>query len=182
MLRIRLARTGKKKQASYRVVVADQRKAVTAKFKEILGWYNPHTKEFKVNKEKTEAWLAQGASPTDSLAILLKKNGVNLPDWVKIVEKNKKPKNAEEPKEETPKAEAPADDAAKEVVEEAPSEETVEAEITEEEKKEADVPEETPKEEAPAEEIKEEPVEEKKEEPKEEEKSEEKKEASEETK
>ena len=43
MVRIRLRRTGAKKQASYRIVVADQRSPRDGKFIEILGWYNPRT-------------------------------------------------------------------------------------------------------------------------------------------
>lgn len=92
MLRIRLARTGKKKQASYRVVVAEKSRAVQAKFIEILGWYNPHTKELNIQKEKIEGWLGKGASPSNTVAVLLKKSGFKLPDWVKIKEKKKKKK------------------------------------------------------------------------------------------
>ncbi|PIZ00320.1 30S ribosomal protein S16 [bacterium (Candidatus Howlettbacteria) CG_4_10_14_0_8_um_filter_40_9] len=92
MLRIRFARTGKKKQASYRVVVAEKSRAVQSKFVEILGWYNPHTKELQVDKEKLQVWLSKGASPSDSMAKIFKLNGIELPSWVKIVEKNKEPK------------------------------------------------------------------------------------------
>ena len=98
MLRIRLARTGKKKQASYRVVVADQRRAVQAKFVEILGWYNPHTKELHIDQEKTKGWLEKGANPSNTVAVLLEKNKLELPSWVKIVQKNKPKKKASEAK------------------------------------------------------------------------------------
>jgi len=95
LLRIRLARTGKKKQASYRVVVADRQRAVTSKFVEILGWYNPHSKEIVIDKAKVEGWLEKGANPSNTLAILLEKEGVKLPKWVKIEKKSKKPKKKE---------------------------------------------------------------------------------------
>jgi len=52
MVVIRLARIGKKKQAFYRVVAADSKRPVTAKFIEILGWYNPHSKELNIKQEK----------------------------------------------------------------------------------------------------------------------------------
>ena len=92
MLRIRLARVGKKKQAQYRIVVADKRRAVQAKFVEILGWYNPYSKEINVDRNKAEEWMSKGAQPSNSLAVLFKKEKIKLPDWVKIKEKKKKPK------------------------------------------------------------------------------------------
>lgn len=155
MLKIRLARTGKKKQAQYRVVVADQKRAVTAKFIEILGWYNPHTKEIKLNKENIESWLAKGAQPSNTVAKLMKNEGsVKLPAWVKIEEKNKKPKKEVEEsskeqgassQEETTAQEAPTEEATEEV-----TEAEVEAEIAQEEKAESESPE-VSSEEAPAE-------------------------------
>lgn len=117
MLRIRLARTGKKKQASYRVVIADKKRAVQAKFVEILGWYNPHTKELNINKEKTEGWLKKGASPSNSVAKLLKKEKFELPKWVNIIEKKKQKKARDK------KAEKPAPAASGAVKEEVKGEE-----------------------------------------------------------
>lgn len=111
MLRIRFARTGKKKQASYRVVVAEKSRAVQSKFVEILGWYNPHTKELQVDKEKLRVWLSKGASPSDSMAKIFKLNGIELPSWVKIVEKNKEPKKKAKEEAATSKAETPSEEA-----------------------------------------------------------------------
>jgi len=75
MVRIRLRRTGAKKQASYRIVVADQRSPRDGKFIEILGWYNPRTDppSFEVNNERARYWLSQGAQPSEAVARLLKK-------------------------------------------------------------------------------------------------------------
>jgi small subunit ribosomal protein S16 len=75
MVRIRLRRTGAKKQASYRIVVADQRSPRDGKFIEILGWYNPRTNppSFEINKERANYWLGQGAQPSEAVARLLKK-------------------------------------------------------------------------------------------------------------
>ena len=95
MVVIRLSRVGKKKQAFYRIVVADSRRPVTAKFIEILGWYNPHTKELNIKNEKLETWFENGAKPSNSVAILLEKNKIKLPTWVKIKQKNKKSKKPE---------------------------------------------------------------------------------------
>ncbi len=75
MVRIRLRRTGAKKQASYRIVVADQRSPRDGKFIEILGWYNPRTNppSFEINSERARYWLSQGAQPSEAVARLLKK-------------------------------------------------------------------------------------------------------------
>lgn len=96
LLVIRLARTGKKKQAYFRVVVAEKERAVGAKFVEVLGNYNPHLKKLEIKKERLEEFLKNGAHPSNRLAIILKKEGIKLPNWVKIKEKNKAPKKSEE--------------------------------------------------------------------------------------
>jgi len=139
---LRLTRTGKKKQAFYRIVAADSRRFVNSKFIEILGWYNPKTKEVSLKAEQVNAWIAKGAQPSNTVAKLLKENGIKLPDWVVITEKSRKPKK--EPVVKEPKVEAPAETEAVEA--ETPAEEEV-AEAPAEE-----VAVEAPQEEAPAEE------------------------------
>jgi small subunit ribosomal protein S16 len=96
MLSIRLARTGKKHQAYFRVVVADSKKAPTAKFVEIVGNYDPHAKVINLKKDRIDYYLSNGAQPSNTVAVLLKKDGVKLPDWVKITEKNRAPKKVQE--------------------------------------------------------------------------------------
>ncbi len=78
MLKIRLRRTGAKKQPSYRVVVADSSAPRDGTFLEILGHYNPLTNPttFVVDADRTRQWLARGALPTDRVARLLAKSGV----------------------------------------------------------------------------------------------------------
>ncbi|RUA16831.1 MAG: 30S ribosomal protein S16 [Clostridia bacterium] len=75
MLRIRLRRTGAKKQASYRIVVADQRAPRDGKFLEILGWYNPRTNPptFELDSDRARHWLSQGAQPSEAVARILRK-------------------------------------------------------------------------------------------------------------
>ncbi len=147
MVVLRLTRTGKKKQAFYRIVAADSRRFVNSKFIEILGWYNPKTKEVSLKEELVNAWIAKGAQPSNTVAKLLKEKGIKLPDWVVITEKNRKPKK--EPVVKEPKVEAPAaEETAPEVAEEAP----VEAEATPEVAPEAPAAEEAPVEEAASEE------------------------------
>lgn len=78
MTRIRLLRTGKKKQPSYRVVVADQRSRRDGAFVEIIGHYNPLTdpSTIKINEDKALHWLEVGAQPSESVIALLKRAGV----------------------------------------------------------------------------------------------------------
>ncbi len=78
MLKIRLTRLGDKKSPFYRIVVADSRKARDGEYVEQLGTYNPLTnpEEVKIDVEKANKWLANGAQPTDTVKALLKKSGV----------------------------------------------------------------------------------------------------------
>lgn len=80
MLKIRLTRRGKKKQPVYRIVVAEHTMPIKGKFIEMLGFYNPKNKEIGLNKEKIEKWLKNGAKPSDTVAMLLKKNDIKLPE------------------------------------------------------------------------------------------------------
>ncbi len=73
-------------------IVAEKEKALKGRFIEILGSYNPHTKELNLKKDKAKEWMAKGAKPSNSLAILLKKEKIELPKWVEIKQKFKKPK------------------------------------------------------------------------------------------
>lgn len=67
MLKIRLSRVGKRNNAQFRITVADGRRAPSGKFIEILGHYNPHTKERVFKKERVEYWLSKGAQPSDTI-------------------------------------------------------------------------------------------------------------------
>ncbi len=77
-VKIRLRRMGAKKAPFYRVVVADSRSPRDGRFIEELGFYDP-TKEttvFSVDEDKVKQWIANGAQPTETVKVLLKKNGV----------------------------------------------------------------------------------------------------------
>ena len=76
MVKIRLTRTGKTHSACYRIVVADQRSPRDGRFIEEIGFYNPNSKELKVNEEAAKKWLANGAQPTAEVAKLLKIAGI----------------------------------------------------------------------------------------------------------
>ena len=75
---IRLARRGSKKHPTYRIVVADSRRARDGRFIESIGYYNPLSEpaEIKIDQERAKYWLGNGAQPTDTTRGLLKKGGV----------------------------------------------------------------------------------------------------------
>jgi len=77
MVKIRLRRTGAKKQPNYRVVVADQRSPRDGRFIEIIGHYNPRTDPETVNIQEDRAlhWLSEGAQMTDTIERLFKNLG-----------------------------------------------------------------------------------------------------------
>jgi small subunit ribosomal protein S16 len=77
MVKIRLRRTGAKKQPSYRVVVADSRQPRDGRFIEIIGHYNPTTQPTTVHIDESRAlhWLSVGAQPTDPVKRLLQNLG-----------------------------------------------------------------------------------------------------------
>ncbi|MGN1015292.1 MAG: 30S ribosomal protein S16 [Butyricicoccus sp.] len=78
MVKIRLRRLGAKKAPFYRVVVADSRYPRDGRFIEEIGTYNPLTDpaEIKIDAERAQQWIKNGAQPTDTVRALLKKSGV----------------------------------------------------------------------------------------------------------
>lgn len=66
---------GSKKRPFYRMVVADARAPRDGRFIEQLGYYNPLTKDLKVDNEKAQKWIGTGAQPTETVRALLKKSG-----------------------------------------------------------------------------------------------------------
>ena len=95
MLKIRLSRTGKKKQPSFRVVVQEHTAPIKGKFVEELGYYRPadDPKVFKVNTERIKYWISVGAQPSDSVAVLLKKDGLDgMEKYIEPRDKKRKKK------------------------------------------------------------------------------------------
>jgi len=77
MVKIRLRRMGAKKAPFYRIVVADSRYPRDGRFIEEIGTYNPLTEPstITVDVEKAQAWIKNGAQPTETVRSLLKKAG-----------------------------------------------------------------------------------------------------------
>ncbi|WP_227268286.1 30S ribosomal protein S16 [Roseobacter weihaiensis] len=126
-MKIRLARGGSKKRPFYRIVAADSRMPRDGRFIEKLGTYNPllpkdSEERVKMDVERVQHWLGQGAQPTDRVARMLEAAGLkekavrNNPN--KGTPGKKAQERAEEKASKAAEASAPA--------EEAPAEETAE--------------------------------------------------------
>ncbi|ABK18671.1 30S ribosomal protein S16 [Syntrophobacter fumaroxidans] len=76
-VRIRLARGGRKKRPFYRIVVASSEAPRDGRFIERIGTYNPlpDTAEVKIDSDRLQYWLQQGAKPTDTVRNLIQKYG-----------------------------------------------------------------------------------------------------------
>lgn len=137
-VKLRLMRMGKKKQPTYRVVVADSRKARNGRIIEAVGFYDPRRDPsvIEIDNEKAIGWLRNGAQPTERVEKLLKISGA----WDEFKGQSPAPKVETAATEEAPAEEAVAEEA---VPEEAPAEEAVAEEA---------VADEAPAEEAPVEE------------------------------
>ncbi len=94
-VKIRLRRTGAKKQPSYRFVVADTRSPRDGRFLEIIGHYNPRRNpvEIVVSEEKVKHWLGRGAQPSGTVARLLAEKG--LYDKSKVPVRKARPQKKE---------------------------------------------------------------------------------------
>lgn len=91
MLKIRLQRTGKKGQAYFRIAVLEHTKKPQGKSLELLGNYNPHQKEFKVDRERVEYWMSKGAQISPTVNNLM----VNYKIWDRPKMESWKPKKKE---------------------------------------------------------------------------------------
>ncbi len=77
-VKIRLRRMGAKKAPFYRIIVADSRAPRDGKFIDEIGYYNPLVEpvEVKINEEKANEWLSNGAQPTDVVKRLFTNAGL----------------------------------------------------------------------------------------------------------
>jgi|TARA_R110000851_G_scaffold49330_1_gene118754 small subunit ribosomal protein S16 len=122
-MKIRLARGGSKKRPSYRIVAADSRMPRDGRFIEKLGTYNPllpkdSEDRVKMNIERVQHWLAQGAQPTDRISRMLEAAGViakkERANLKKAVPGKKAQERAAEKAAKAEAANAPAEEAAAE--------------------------------------------------------------------
>ena len=75
MVSIRLSRSGGKKRPFYHLVVTDSRNRRDGRYIERLGYFNPeHEENLRIDLERVDYWLDQGAQPSERVASLLKKH------------------------------------------------------------------------------------------------------------
>ena len=75
-VKMRLRRLGAKKAPTYRVIVADSRSPRDGRFIEEIGYFNPRSDELKIDADKAQTWIKNGAQPTDTVRALLKKSNI----------------------------------------------------------------------------------------------------------
>ena len=172
MVKIRLARSGAKKNPYYFITVADERKPRDGSFIDRLGFFNPSAKgqeeRLRVDNEKIDLWLSKGAQLSSRVKALVAESKLTPEEVQAKVDAKKAKADAKKAaiaeklaqEEADAAAEAAAEEAAEEVAEEAPAEEIAEevaeeapAEEAAEEAPAEEVAEEAPAEEAPVEEI-----------------------------
>ena len=132
-MKIRLARGGSKKRPFYRVVAADSRMARDGRFIEKLGTYNPllpkdSEERVKLDMERVQYWLGEGAQPTDRVSRFLEAAGLLEKKERANMKKAVPGKKAQERAEEKAAKAAAAAEAANAPAEEAPAEEAAAAE------------------------------------------------------
>ncbi len=109
MLVIRLQRTGRENMPTYRIVVAEKARPVKGKYLEIVGHYLPsrNPKVFEHNAESIAQWIGKGATPSDTVARLLRKAGLkNMERFIRKYSK-KRPKSEKEAAASPPPSSAP---------------------------------------------------------------------------
>lgn len=109
MIKLRLKRFGKKREASFRLVAVNSTSRRDGRPLEELGFYNPRTKETRLNTEAIRSRLEQGAQPSDSVLTLLERGG--------LIEKTVRPSVVIGQKKQAASREAAAKQAAKEAAE-----------------------------------------------------------------
>lgn len=121
MLKIRLTRTGKKGQPSYRVVVAEHTSPIKSKFVDTVGFYNVfrNPRQLELDQDKIKYWISVGAQPTDSVACILKGLGFTGMDKFIGPRDLKRKKKKASPEDDKPSGSAQVTEAP--VVEKAPS-------------------------------------------------------------
>jgi small subunit ribosomal protein S16 len=98
MVKIRLTRTGRKNNPSFRLVVTNAREKRGSNFIEFLGHYSPVTKEVVINDERAKYWLGVGAQPTDTVKLMFVKRGLVVAPKFKKTFKKEMGKKATERK------------------------------------------------------------------------------------
>lgn len=110
MLKIILSRTGKKKQAFFKILVTQKEKDPWGNYLENLGNYNPRSKALEIKADRVKYWISKGAEPSDTVWNMLVTKGIVEGKKTKVTKISKKraTKIAEKKKASAP-ADAPAE-------------------------------------------------------------------------
>ncbi len=127
MLVIRLQRTGRENLPTYRLVVAEKARPVKGKSLELVGHYLPARENpvFEFKADRIKEWVSKGATPSDTVARLLRKAGLDGMD--KFIKRYSKQKSKSAPAEVPAAAPAPAAEVTAEAPKEEPKAEEVKA-------------------------------------------------------
>ena len=101
----KLKRIGKSGQPSFRVIVIEKRSKINGRYLEDLGWLNPFSKAYELNKERAVYWLAKGVKPSSVLHNLFLRAKIISGSKIPVHKKALKPKEEKTAAPET-KAEA----------------------------------------------------------------------------
>ncbi|MFA6106194.1 MAG: 30S ribosomal protein S16 [Patescibacteria group bacterium] len=129
MLAIKLSRIGKKNQPHYRLIICEKGRDPFGEALEILGDYNPHSKDLQVKGERIKYWISKGAQMTPTANNLLVEKKIIEGKKVKASKNPKNTEIAEEPKAEATKVESVA--TAEEVKDASPAEPKEEKKVAE---------------------------------------------------
>lgn len=142
MLVIRFARYGRKRIPHFKIVVQEKTKHPKRKFLDLLGYYNPRLKSFKIDEEKLKKYVSDGAQVSNSVARVLSRDGIKgYEKFIKNIDKkieNLKSKSIQEKTKDEKKEEKVVEEMKKDNTKEEVKEETKEEvkEDTKEEPKE----------------------------------------------
>ena len=114
MLTIRLSRVGKKNKPMYRLVIAEKARDPYGRALEILGSYNPHTKDLQAKNDRIKYWISKGSQMSPSVNNLLIEKGVIEGEKVTASKAKKKKKGEKEGEKEAPAEEKKTEETASE--------------------------------------------------------------------
>jgi len=122
MLTIRLSRVGKKKQASFKVIISEKSKDTKGDYLELLGYYNPHTNKAELKADRIKYWLGKGAQTSGTIHNLLIDQKIISGEKIKVANiKKKSAKDGSQPRDEQPLVGAKTSGGKEEVKSEVPA-------------------------------------------------------------
>jgi small subunit ribosomal protein S16 len=94
MLTIRLSRVGKRKQATFKVIVSEKAKDTVGDYLELLGYYDPHTNKVELKTDRLQYWMTKGAQASGTVHNLLVDQKIITGEKIKVANIKKKKEEA----------------------------------------------------------------------------------------